>query len=139
VLVQTYNAQHPAIACARDHAYHRFAEEELAARRELGYPPSARLACVHVDGADPLEVRKVAEAAAGAARAACARAPESVGASVLGPAEAPLSRLKGRTRWQLFVKAQNARALRTLARAAMTVTGPRTVRLSVDVDPISTL
>jgi primosomal protein N' (replication factor Y) len=97
------------------------------------------LACVHVDGADPLEVRKVAEAAAGAARAACARAPESVGASVLGPAEAPLSRLKGRTRWQLFVKAQNARALRTLARAAMTVTGPRTIRLSVDVDPISTL
>jgi primosomal protein N' (replication factor Y) len=138
VLVQTFNPLHVAVTCARDHDYARFFELELAARRELGYPPSARLGCVRLDGADPLEVRTAAEAAAAAARAACARAPVEEEAGVLGPAEAPLSRLKGRTRWQLFVRARGARALRVIARAAATVSS-RSVRASVDIDPISML
>ncbi len=139
VLIQTYCPQHPAVTCARDHAFHRFVEGELVARRELDYPPFSRLACVHVDGADPAEVRAVAEACVRVASAACERAPAEVGAQVVGPAEAPLSRLKGRTRWQLFVRARTARALRTLARHALTVDTPSGVRLSVDVDPISML
>jgi primosomal protein N' (replication factor Y) (superfamily II helicase) len=127
------------VTCARDHAYHRFAELELATRVDPPFPPTTRLACIHVDGADPAEVRSLAELSAQAARAAAGRAPEDSAASVLGPAEAPLSRLKGRTRWQLFVKARSARVLRALARAAVTVATPRSVRLSVDVDPISML
>ncbi|HZS37879.1 MAG TPA: primosomal protein N' [Polyangia bacterium] len=139
VLVQTYNPKHPSVTCARDHDYLRFAEQELAARREPAYPPSTRLACLHVDGADPQAVRAIAAAAASAARAAAARAPDDAGCAVIGPTEAPLGRLKGRTRWQVFVKAQHPRALRTLARAALAVEAPRSVRLSVDVDPISML
>jgi primosomal protein N' (replication factor Y) len=139
VLIQTFNPQHPAIACARDHDYARFVEAELAARRDPPFPPSVRLACVRVDGADPLAVREAAEAAAHAARATCARAPVEEQAGVLGPAEAPLSRLKGRTRWHLFVRAKTARALRTVARAATRVAAPRGIRLTVDVDPISML
>jgi primosomal protein N' len=53
--------------------------------------------------------------------------------------EAPLSRLKGRTRWQLFLKASQPRPLRALARAATEVGAPRGVRLSIDIDPISML
>jgi primosomal protein N' (replication factor Y) len=139
VLVQTYNPQHPAVTCARDHDYLRFAELELAARRELSYPPLSRLACVRIDGADPTTVRRIAEAAATRAHAACARAPVEENAAVVGPAEAPLSRLKGRTRWQLFLKARGARALRVLARAALSVEAPRAVRTSVDIDAISML
>jgi primosomal protein N' (replication factor Y) len=138
VLVQTFNPRHVAVTCARDHDYRRFFEQELAARRELGYPPLARLACVRLDGADPLAVRMSAEAAAIAARGACARAPVEEQASVLGPAEAPLGRLKGRTRWQLFVRARGARALRVIARAAASISS-RAVRASVDIDPISML
>jgi primosomal protein N' (replication factor Y) len=59
---------------------------------------------------------------------------------VLGPAEAPLSRLKGRTRWQVFVKARGARAIRVIARAAVAGAPARSgVRLSADIDPISML
>jgi primosomal protein N' (replication factor Y) len=139
VLVQTYNPQHPAVTCARDHDYARFADLELSTRQDPRFPPFVRLACVHVDGGDPAAVRAAADAAAHAARAATRRAPADAGCDVLGPAEAPLGRLKGRTRWQLFVKAFHPRALRTLARAALSVSTPRTVRLSVDVDPISML
>ena len=45
-------------------------------------------------------------------RGACAKqAPAEVAATVLGPAEAPLSRLKGRTRWQLFLQSSEPRRL----------------------------
>jgi primosomal protein N' (replication factor Y) len=94
---------------------------------------------VHFDGADPAEVRAIAEAAARAARKACERAPAELEASVLGPSEAPLSRLKGRTRWQLFAKSKTARGLKILARAALSAGAPRSVRASIDVDPISML
>jgi primosomal protein N' (replication factor Y) len=139
VLVQTYNPEHVAVTCARDHAYARFAELELAARREPEFPPHTRLACVRVDGADAQAVRATAEAAARAASAAARGLPEALRAAVLGPSEAPLSRLKGRTRWQLFVSATQARPLRQLARAAADVAGSRGVRLSIDIDPISML
>jgi primosomal protein N' (replication factor Y) len=139
VLIQTYSPQHPAVTCTRDHDYHRFVEAELDSRRELSYPPASRLACVHFDGGDPGEVRQVAEAAARAARQTCERAPAELEANVLGPSEAPLARLKGRTRWQLFVKSKTARGLKILARAALSAGAPRSVRASIDVDPISML
>jgi primosomal protein N' (replication factor Y) len=139
VIVQTYSPKHPAISCVREHAYHRFVEQELIARGELGYPPAARLACLCFDGVDPGEVRAASEAAAQLARQTAQRAPAEADARVTGPAEAPLSRLKGRTRWQLFVRAQTVRAVRTLARAALKAERPSGVRASIDIDPISTL
>jgi primosomal protein N' (replication factor Y) len=139
VIVQTYNPAHPAVIAARDHDYRRFAEGELRARAELGFPPIQRLACVRLDGADPQRVRAAAEAAAAAAREACARAPAEAHAALLGPSEAPLSRLKGRTRWQLFVKAAQPRALRVVCRAALAATRPPAVRATVDIDPVSVL
>ncbi|MCS6915567.1 MAG: primosomal protein N' [Myxococcales bacterium] len=139
VLIQTYNPEHPAIRCAARHDYEGFARGELAARRELGYPPASRLAVLRLDGVDGLEVRRAAQAVASRLREVVARAPVEVGASVLGPAEAPLSRLKGKTRWQMLVRAQTVRALRTVLRAAHSEPLPRGVRLSIDIDPVSTL
>jgi primosomal protein N' (replication factor Y) len=139
VIVQTFSPQHPAVTCARDHDYARFVEAELAARVEPAFPPTVRLACVRVDGGDPLAVRDVAEAAADAARRVAKQAPADAHADVLGPTEAPLGRLKGRTRWQLFVRAKSARVLRVIARAAAEVAAPRAVRVTVDVDPVSML
>jgi primosomal protein N' (replication factor Y) len=67
------------------------------------------------------------------------KAPPETRATVLGPSEAPLSRLKGRTRWQLFTQATQANVVRHLAHAAADVGAPRGVRFSIDVDPISML
>jgi primosomal protein N' (replication factor Y) len=142
VVIQTYNPDHPAISAARDHDYLRFFDRELAAREELGYPPTLRLACVRIDGEDPRAVRRAAEEGAEAARRLCGRAPADEQASVLGPAEAPLSRLKGRTRWQLFVKARSPHVVRRIARQAVArdpAAKRAPVRMSIDVDPASTL
>ncbi len=164
VIMQTYQPEHPAVQCARDHDYARFAALELAARRELDYPPAARVACIHIDGADGHAVRQVATQVAAECRRVAGNAPSDERAAVLGPAEAPLSRLKGRTRWQVFCKAQTAHALRVLCRAAvraghpsaalrppppgppqrpkrggLLLAGKSAVRISVDIDPMSLL
>ncbi len=139
VLIQTFNAEDPAVTCARDHDYRAFAAQELEKRVASWFTPAARLGCVRVDGGDPLLVKQAAEEAARAARAMAQKAPPDEQADVLGPAEAPLSRLKGRTRWQLFVRARRSTALRVLLRAAAGVTVGKTVRLAVDVDPVSML
>ncbi len=139
VLIQTYRPDHLAIDCARTHDYARFAAAELEHRRELGYPPLSRMACVRYDGVHPGEVQDVARRGGSAAAAAAKGLGSDENAVILGPSEAPLSRLKGRTRWQLFVRAKTPRAVRWLARAAADIERPSTVRATVDIDPMSML
>ena len=139
VLVQTFMPQHPAVVHAAQHDFLGFCAEERQHRDELGYPPFSRLGLVRVDGADPATVEKMARRAAAAAREMAGRAPAEAGIEVLGPAEAPISRLKDRTRWHLFVKARSPKAVRAVLTAALTIEAPSGVRLSADVDPVSIL
>ncbi len=147
VLIQTYNPEHPAVAAAAQHDYLAFAQAELYAREQLGYPPYCRLGLLRIDGVDPYAVRAAAEEVAAAVRVIMDRernrleagAAGGAALSLLGPAEAPLSRLKGRTRWQLLVRAPTSRALRAVLRTALQIKLPRALRLTADVDPVSTL
>ncbi len=143
VVVQTYNPEHPAVVAAAHHDYQGFVDAELPARRELHYPPFGRLACIRFDGVEPAEVEREARAVAAALqeRIATASGGGAIAAQIVGPAEAPLGRLKGRTRWQLFLKGSRADQLRGLCRAALATTtaGQSRVRRTVDVDPVSML
>ncbi len=58
---------------------------------------------------------------------------------MLGPVEAPLKRLRGRTRWQLWLRSADRAALRRVVRgiAAAEVAGG--IRVGVDVDPVSAM
>lgn len=70
----------------------------------FGLPPSSRLGLLRIDGVDPYAVRTAAEEVAATVREVIASAGPEVGPiTLLGPAEAPLSRLKGRTRWQMLI------------------------------------
>jgi primosomal protein N' (replication factor Y) len=60
----------------------------------------------------------------------------AVGIQILGPASAPIERLRGRYRYQILLKGkQPARVLELARRAQNLFAGPRSVRLRVDVDP----
>jgi primosomal protein N' (replication factor Y) len=136
VIIQTYSPEHPSLVAARSHDYEAFYRHEIEARRELGYPPCAFLASVRLDGRDPSAVA----AAAGRVAAAAQRLLTVSGAherqvTLLGPTEAPIQRLKGRTRWLLLVKAVSRPPLRQILDVLVQerVGG---VRLTVDVDPL---
>jgi primosomal protein N' (replication factor Y) len=134
VIVQTYSPDHPAITCLRSHDYEGFVRGELARREEAQYPPFSRMIAVRVDGPDETQVRAAATDAASRARAAAGTAVQ-----VLGPAEAPLARLRGRSRWQVWLSGPDRVSLAAVAQAAAGATLARDVRLAVDVDPQSVL
>jgi primosomal protein N' (replication factor Y) len=107
--------------------------KELHHRRALAYPPVARLVMLRVEGAD----RELTFARA-QALAAALRSPGGE-PQVLGPVPAPMSKLVGRWRFQLILRARrDPAALRRLLRAhrgALIEGSKGGVRLIVDVDP----
>jgi primosomal protein N' (replication factor Y) len=139
VMIQTYRPGSPAVVAAAAHDYASFFAAESAARAELGYPPHGRLIAVRVDGADAQEVAGVAQRLAQLAEAA-ARRPEIAGqVEVRGPVPAPLERLRNRTRWQVWLRSADRHALRRVARSLVTADVPASVRVGLDVDPISAM
>jgi primosomal protein N' (replication factor Y) len=134
ILVQSYCPEHPAIEFMRRHDYEGFVKDELARREPMRYPPFSRMVVVRVDGTDASSVQQAAAAAAAYARAAADPA-----VSILGPCEAPILRLRGRTRFQIWLSATDRGKLLTTARAVQRMPLSRAVRLEVDVDPQSVL
>ncbi len=134
VIVQTYSPEYPAIVALKTHDYEGFVRDELGRRQEAGYPPFTRMVALRLDGPVAGSVAAVAQEVALRARQA-----GGAGVRVLGPAEAPIPILRGRTRWQVWLMGFDRSALLTAARAASTVSAVDGVRLAVDVDPQSVL
>ncbi len=134
VLIQTWSPASPAVACAVEHDYRRFAEGELAARLATRWPPFRRLLAVRVEG-DEEGARHLAERLARAARPALADGE----VALLGPAPAALEKLRGRYRWHLLFRAEGPRPLRRvhalLEPLARRPPGGTSIRF--DVDPSS--
>ncbi|MFP6663213.1 MAG: primosomal protein N' [Deltaproteobacteria bacterium] len=141
VLVQTRQPEHPSLLFARNHDFEGFAAAEMISREALSYPPFGRLARIVIEG-PPASAAAYAERVAThlrrAAGALVGIAPGDV--LVLGPAPAPLERLRGRERHQILVKARSASELsRTLAHAALESRTARDIRTIIDVDPTGML
>ncbi len=134
ILVQTYNPEHPAIHFLQQHDYEGFVQDELGRRQEAQYPPYARMVVLRLDGTDAAAVREAAGVAASRARSVADSA-----VRVLGPSEAPIARLRGRARFQVWLSSSERGKLLTVTRATQRVSLPRGVRLEVDVDPQSVL
>jgi primosomal protein N' (replication factor Y) len=124
VIIQTYAADHYAVRAAARLDVDRFADEELARRRLLGYPPFSLLARLLVVDADrgraEARGRKAAEAVAGA------------GVEALGPLPAYVARRANRWRFQVVLRASD-----TASRMAALERVPPGV--AIDVDPESLL
>jgi len=139
VMIQTYRPGSPAVVAAAAHDYQQFYEAEVAERRERGYPPHGRLIVVRVDGADEHAVAGLAQLIATRCQGVADRPDRAAAVEVLGPVPAPLSRLRGRSRWQLWLRSPDRAAVRAVARAALTVERPANTRVVLDVDPISAM
>jgi primosomal protein N' (replication factor Y) len=134
VIVQTYKPEAAAVACAARHDYRAFYDAEIGSRVELGYPPQGRLVALRIDGPDDGAVSTTARRLANLAEKVAAGSVQ-----VLGPAPAPLARLRGRTRWQVWLRAPERAALRRVVRGVAAAEIPTGVRVSVDVDPVAAL
>ena len=135
VLIQTFYPDHYAIADAVNQDYRSFFDRELEFRKMMSYPPFTALANVIVRGAS------LAKAILWSRQLSEYFAPhDGKGLRVLGPAAAPLARLKKEHRFQFLLKSPKRSAMTKLLSGAMAFCDaneiPQTAVL-VDVDPLS--
>jgi primosomal protein N' (replication factor Y) len=135
VIVQTYHPDHYAIEYASKHDFHAFVERELKYRRWMHYPPFNVLANVMIQS------QHFEEAAGWAAKLGqWFQQTQLTGLRVLGPATAPISKIKRIYRFHLVMKAEKrqllAKTLRAMLAHAEEAGIPRR-NLIIDVDAVS--
>lgn len=135
VLVQSYTPEHPCIRLAAEHDYPQFARLELHYRQQHGYPPFRRLARLVIRSRN-------SEAARGFAETLGAALADGLSSSIrlLGPAEAPLTKLEGYYRHHCQLLSASAKELHDLIRKCLPqIPVPEGVDVAVDIDPMSLL
>ncbi|MEF2072096.1 primosomal protein N' [Consotaella aegiceratis] len=133
-LIQTFQPDHPVMQAIASGDPELFYSREIAERERSGLPPFGRLASIIVSALS----RKEAEDHARALRRA---APQAESIEVLGPAEAPLSLLRGRHRFRLLCQGTRRASMQAfLRRTIEAAPRPRgSVQVQIDVDPQSFL
>ena len=135
VLVQTFQPDHMAIQAAVRHDYQRFARGELPLRKEHDYPPFSCMVRLVIRGVREIPTAEFAKHVAELLRAAGDK--HQIAARVIGPAPAPIAKLRGKFRFQIQVHARDGQGLRTSVRdATQQLKTPEDVQWIVDVDPI---
>ena len=141
VLIQTFNPDHYVLQAVQNLDYQAFYQAETEARRGLGYPPFTRLALLRLSGTDAARVETGAQQVAGWLNRTIHNDRQMADyLRVLGPAPAPLARLKHRYRWQLLLKSYGHRPLHRLLSGLCQNRGQlisQDVALVIDVDPAS--
>ena len=133
VLIQTYMPEHRVMQALVDDRRDAFLQVEAEERQAAAMPPFARLAALIVSGPDAAEVGEIA-------RALARTAPRPDGVAVLGPAPAPLAKLRGLHRERLLLKARRDVPVQKLVAEWLDrVDIPGSVRVQIDIDPYSFL
>ncbi|NLA27217.1 MAG: primosomal protein N' [Firmicutes bacterium] len=137
VIIQTYHPGHYSIEAAARHDYHAFYSTEIELRKALLYPPFTDLVRFLLSGSDESALWE----AAGYLRTLLENWQGK--AELLGPARAPLYRLKKVYRVHIMVKgeslASSAHHLRKIAQNFRLKRLPGPVRLTVDFNPLMVL
>jgi primosomal protein N' (replication factor Y) (superfamily II helicase) len=142
VIVQSYQPDHYALQYAAKQDYAGFYRHEIEFRRLLGYPPFRNLVQILVSDSDQAKAFRIGEKVASALKQGNQRMEGAAGLHILGPAAAPLEKLRGKYRVQILLKLERkedaAKALQeAFARLAAHKVPLKEVR--VDVDPLSLL
>ena len=136
VIIQSYHPEHYSIVAARGQDYDAFYRREIGFRRNLHYPPFTGLINLLIHDKDR---ERAASAASDVARL-LREAAQDKPLRVLGPAPAPLARLRGEYRFQILIKTTNRKRAREALDYAMDRLGDVSVSsrmVQVEVDPVS--
>jgi primosomal protein N' (replication factor Y) len=132
-LLQTYAPDHAVMQALKAGDRDGFVAVEMAEREAARLPPFGRLAALIVSGPDAEQLEQFV-------RALAAAVPNTDDVEVYGPADAPLSLIRGRRRKRFLVRAdRNVDLQAFLSTWRSRVRAPGAVRLTIDVDPYSFL
>jgi primosomal protein N' (replication factor Y) len=136
VVIQTFNPENPAIVSVKKYDTEKFYEGQLKLRGEMNYPPFGKMMQIIVQDVSEEKAfsggDKAAEIIERTIRQSCLKAVD-----VLGPAEAPLSRIRNKYRVSIIVKSTDRKALNIIGKALKKET--KGMDVNIVVDPINTL
>ncbi|MCO6458134.1 MAG: primosomal protein N' [Pirellulaceae bacterium] len=135
VLVQTFSPEHPAIQAALRHDYLRFAAQELPVRQRHGYPPVSAMIRIIARGPRERAVEQFAELMGQRLRDALASAAPDH--RLLGPAPAPVAKLRRRYRFHMLLIGPRIAALQQAVRSVSgQLPTDDEIQWVADVDPL---
>ena len=135
VIIQTLRPEHYAIQFARDHNYEQLYEKEMGIRENPKFPPYLRMVNLKISGSSEGQVQATA-----AKIAVLCKTCRQKGVEVLGPAPAPIDRIRDRYRWQVLLKGAEVTPLHNVCRKILEEQAGLSkgdIRIAVDVDPES--
>jgi primosomal protein N' (replication factor Y) (superfamily II helicase) len=134
-IVQTIYPHHYSIEHACQQDYNAFFGRELGYRQAMRYPPLTGMVNIVVKGADARAAMTDAATIAQHLR----NNADAGRFSVLGPAPAPVAKLRGEYRAQIFLKGSHRASMREAVLAAIAAEPDMRRRVSIDIDPVSIL
>ncbi len=133
--IQTYEPEHYVFDYVRTHDYKGFFENEIEMRKELSYPPFGKLIRVifyfRTKEAAKLTTKDIANRIKRIS-------PQFKGVEILGPAPAPVEKIRNLWRWHIILKGKNSKSLRHAASAILDrIRDIKELKTDIDVDPIN--
>ena len=133
VFLQTYEPEHPVVEALLSGDGETFMAAERQARERYAMPPFGQLVALVLSGAELKDVLEVG-------RQLAVAAPALANIQFMGPAAAPLARIRGLHRVRMLVHANKRvglqRMVRDWVRSVKPING---VKIKIDVDPYSFL
>ncbi len=139
VIIQTLRPEHYAIQLAQAHDYTGLYEKEMGIRQNPMFPPYLRMINLKISGSSEEQVQATAGQVAELCRASSSQT-ETKRVEVLGPAPAPIDRIRDRYRWQVLLKGMESTPLHEVCRKLLdkqSTLAKGDIRIAIDVDPES--
>ena len=142
VVIQTFNGENEVIQNTITGNYEGYYRKEMELRKILNYPPFGRLIIIVVSSEEEEELEKKARKFYNILMAGLSSGTNPNGNEFVSePFKAPIYKINGRYRYQIFVKfnRKNITKVKNIIRKAMNEYKEKKTRISVDVDPVSML
>ena len=142
VIIQTFNEENEVIQNTVTGNYEGYYRKEMELRKILNYPPFGRLIIIVVSSEEEEELEKKARKFYNILMAGLSSGTNPNGNEFVSePFKAPIYKINGRYRYQIFVKfnRKNITKVKNVIRKAMNEYKEKKTRISVDVDPVSML
>ena len=142
VIIQSYHPENYALQFAQEQNYRGFYDREIEFRRLMSYPPFRSLIQILISDPDRDKAARTADQIAAVLRQYASKIDGRLRPHVLGPASAPLEKLRGSFRIQVLVKLQPGSAGASMLQECFEELGKRkssSAKVHVDVDPLSLL
>lgn len=101
VVIQTYNPEHFSIVCSQKHNFESFFKQELKQRKLMDYPPYTKLVRILVTGENQQKTQEYIE------KVVLKIKKILTNEEILGPGEAPISKIKNRYRYHAIIKTKD--------------------------------